>query len=395
MKYSKRISLVENNDLLDLMQLADRPDVISFAGGFPAPELFPLDELRAISDKVLGEDQHCALQYSSTSGYGPLRDKIAKRMNRKMGVNITIDNIIITSGSQQALDMSGMVFLDERDIVLCEKPSYLGAINAFDAYYPQYVEIETDDDGMVIEDLKEKLETYGDKIRLIYVIPDYQNPTSRCWSEERRIEFLEALKDYSIPVLEDGAYAEVRYEGKAQPSLYSLDKTGKVIYCGSFSKIFCPGFRVAWVASRPEILKEYLSLKPGVDLSTSSLSQRYIEQYLEDYDIEEHIERTLAIYKRKRDLVAEKMKEFFPKEVSYKLPQGGLFFWLTLPEGVDATDLLDQALKENVAFVPGGSFFAGKAERNTIRLNFSNMDKERLVEGIERLGKVMHKYFQN
>ncbi len=394
MRYSKRITKVKNNDLLDLMQLADRPDVISFAGGFPAPELFPLDELRLISEKVLNEENRCALQYSSTSGYGPLREKIAARMRKKMDVSIIKENIIITSGSQQALDMSGMVFLDEGDIVLCEKPSYLGAINAFNAYYPEYIEIETDNEGMVIDDLKEKLAKYADRIKLIYLIPDFQNPTSRCWSRERRIEFLDAIKDYDIPVLEDGAYSEIRYEGQAIPSLYSLDKTGKVIYIGSFSKIFCPGFRVAWIASRPEILKHFLSLKPGVDLSSSSLSQRYIDQYLEDCDIELHIQRILKSYKDKRDLVFEKMKEFFPDQITYNIPEGGLFFWISLPEGKNAKDLLEEALKENVAFVPGASFFTNQGQENTIRLNFSNMDKERLAEGIERLGKVMHKFLQ-
>lgn len=395
MRYSNRITKEKNNDLLDLMQLADRPEVISFAGGFPAPELFPLDELKLISKKVLNEDNRCALQYSSTSGYGPLREKIAARMSRKMGLGIDKENIIITSGSQQALDMSGMVFLDEGDMVLCEKPSYLGAINAFNAYYPEYIEIETDNKGMVIEDLQEKLAKYADKIKLIYLIPDFQNPTSRCWSKERRIEFLEAIKDYDIPVLEDGAYSEIRYEGEMIPSLYSLDKTGKVIYIGSFSKIFCPGFRVAWIASRPEILKNYLSLKPGVDLSSSSLSQRYIDQYLEDYDIEVHIQRILDSYKDKRDLVLEKMQEFFPAEVSYNIPEGGLFFWISLPEGKNAKDLLQEALKDNVAFVPGASFFTSQGRKNTIRLNFSNMDKERLSLGIERLGRAMHKFLQN
>ena len=390
MKFAKRMDKFANNELLDLMQLADQSDIISFAGGFPAPELFPLEEIRSVSDRVLREENRCALQYASTSGYRPLRDKIAERMQKQTGRKLTGSDVQITSGSQQALDMSGMVFLDEGDIVLCERPSYLGAINAFNSYYPVYVEVETDEEGMIIQDLEEKLRTYQDRIKMIYVIPDFQNPTSRCWSLERRKAFLAALEPYDIPVIEDGAYAEVRFSGTPLPSLFALDKTEKVVFLGSFSKIFCPGFRVAWVCGAPEILSKYLALKPGVDLSSSSFSQRYIHQYMEDYDMEAHIARTLERYKERRDLVLEMMKTEFPAQVKYSVPQGGLFFWLTLPEGVNARQILPLALKEKVAFVPGGSFYGNRPQENTIRLNFSNMNPERLREGIIRLGKVLH-----
>ena len=392
MKFAKRMGKFESNELLALMQLADNPDVISFAGGFPAPELFPLDELKKVSEKVLCEENRGALQYSSTSGYKPLREKIAKRMNERMGKNLHSEDILITSGSQQALDMSGMVFLDEGDVIFCERPSYLGAMNAFNSYYPEYVEIDTDDEGMIISDLSKKLEEYKDKLKMIYVIPDFQNPTSRCWTRERRIQFLEALRDYDVPVIEDGAYSEVRFEGEPEPSLFSLDNQGKVIYLGSFSKIFCPGFRVAWLAANPDIISRYLALKPGVDLSSSSLSQRYIDQYLEDFDIDVHIKRTLESYKEKRDFVIKKMQEEFPPQVKYNIPKGGLFFWLILPEDKSAKELLQLALKENVAFVPGCSFFPGKKMHNTIRLNFSNMTTEKLDEGLNRLGRVLKKF---
>ncbi len=394
MKFAKRMEKFESNELLDLMQLAERPDVISFAGGFPAPELFPLDELKKVSVKVLCEANRGALQYSSTSGYKPLREKIALRMNKRMNTKLNSEDILITSGSQQALDMSGMVFLDEKDVIFCERPSYLGAMNAFNSYYPEYVEIDTDDEGMVISDLSEKLLKYKDRVRMIYVIPDFQNPTSRCWSKERRIKFLEALKDYSIPIIEDGAYSEVRFEGEPEPSLFSLDDSKKVIYLGSFSKIFCPGFRVAWLAGSQEIISKYLALKPGVDLSSSSVSQRYIDQYLEDFDIDVHIKRILGSYKEKRDFVIKKMREEFPKEVRYNIPKGGLFFWLILPEDKSAKELLKLALEESVAFVPGGSFFPNKKMENTIRLNFSNMTMEKLDEGLSRLGRVMKKFLQ-
>ena len=394
MKFARRMEKFASNELLDLMQLADKKDVISFAGGFPAPELFPLEEIKSVSEKVLSEENRCALQYASTSGYRPLREKISERMSRQTGRKLSAEDILITSGSQQALDMSGMVFLDEGDVIFCEKPSYLGAMNAFNSYYPEYVEVETDDQGMVISDLKEKLEKYSDRVKMIYVITDFQNPTSRCWSGARRKEFLEALKDYDLPVIEDGAYSEIRFEGEPEPSLFSLDKENKVIYLGSFSKIFCPGLRVAWVAASPEIISKYLALKPGVDLSSSSFSQRYIYQYLEDCDIDAHISRTLASYKEKRDFVIEKMKEEFPEEVKYNIPKGGLFFWLVLPENKSAKELLVLALKENVAFVPGCSFYPKSKMQNTIRLNFSNMTKDKLEEGIKRLGKVLKIYLK-
>lgn len=392
MKFARRMESFENNELLALMQLVDNPEIISFAGGFPAPELFPLEELKKISEKVLSEENRCALQYSSTSGYLPLREKIASRMNKKMGVNLNSENILITSGSQQALDMSGMVFLDEGDIIFCERPSYLGAMNAFNSYYPQFVEIETDDDGMIISDLKDKLKKYKEEVKMIYVIPDFQNPTSRCWSKERRLQFLNILDNYDIPIVEDGAYSEIRFQGEAEPSLFSLDKRNKVVYIGSFSKIFCPGFRVAWLAGSSNIISKYLALKPGVDLSSSSISQRYIDQYLNDFNIDVHIKRTLESYKEKRDFVAKKMQEEFPAGVRYNIPKGGLFFWLILPYGKNAKDLLQLALKENVAFVPGGSFFANDKMNNTIRLNFSNMTIEKIDVGITRLSKVLKKF---
>ena len=241
------------------------------------------------------------------------------------------------------------------DVIFYERPSYLGAMNALNSYYPEYVEIETDDEGMIISDLKEKLVKYKERLKMIYVIPDFQNPTSRCWSKERRIQFLEALNEYDIPVIEDGAYSEVRFEGEPEPSLFALDNKDKVIYLGPFSKIFCPGFRVAWLAGSREIISKYLALKPGVDLSSSSVSQRYIDQYLEDFDIDIHIKRTLDSYKEKRNFVIQKMKNEFPKEVKYNIPKGGLFFWLVLPEDKSAKELLKLALRENVAFVPVGS----------------------------------------
>ncbi len=394
MKFARRMEKFESNELLALMQLAENPDVISFAGGFPAPEMFPLEEIKVVSQNILCEENRSALQYASTSGYKPLREKIAERMEKQKGRFVDAEQIMITSGSQQALDMSGMVFLDENDVVFCERPSYLGAINAFNSYYPQYVEIETDDQGMVIEDLLDNLQKYKDRLKMIYVIPDFQNPTSRCWSKERRVEFLEALKDYDVPIIEDGAYSEIRFEGEPEQSLFALDNQNKVIFLGSFSKIFCPGFRVAWIAASEELIGKYLALKPGVDLSSSSFSQRYIDQYLEIYDIDHHIKRTLESYKDKRDFVYDYMKREFPKEVTYNVPKGGLFFWLELPEDKSAKELLTLALKENVAFVPGCSFFPNKKMKNTIRMNFSNMSKERLEEGLKRLSKVLIIYLK-
>ena len=242
-RFAERMGKVEGSAIRELLKLTARPEVISFAGGMPAPELFPVEEMKKVSVAVLEEQGKVALQYTTTEGYLPLREKIADRMNKTLKTNVGPDDILITSGSQQGLDFSGKAFIDKGDVVLCESPSYMGALNAMKAYEPEFIEIKTDNDGMIMEDL-EKVLASNDKVKLIYVIPDFQNPSGRTWPLERRIKFMEIINKYEIPVVEDNPYGELRFDGETLPSLKSLDTKGLVIYLGTFSKIFCPGYRL-------------------------------------------------------------------------------------------------------------------------------------------------------
>ncbi len=386
-KYSKRMKGVKASEIRELLKLTIRPEVISFAGGLPAPELFPIEEMKRVSLKILEESGQQALQYSPTEGFPPLRQKIAKRME-KLGVGTYSDNILITNGSQQGLDFSGKIFLDAEDVVIVESPSYLGAINAFRAYQCKFVEIPTDDNGMIMEELEKVLNTTKN-VKMIYVIPDFQNPSGRTWSLERRTKLIELANKFDLPIVEDNPYGELRFEGERIPSIKSLDREGRVIFLGTFSKTFCPGLRIGWVCASDEILNKYILVKQGADLQSNSMSQRELNEFLEIYDLDGHIEKIKRLYKERRDLMINAIKEYFPSEVKYTYPQGGLFTWAVLPEHINARELMVKALERNVAFVPGGAFFPNGGNENTMRINYSNMPGDRIVEGIKVLGEVI------
>lgn len=392
MRYADRMKHMEDKALLALMELAEAKDVISFSGGFPSPETYPLDDIRESFYHVLEHEAKESLSYSSTRGFARLRELIAERMEKQFRVPCDPDEIVITSGSQQALDMSGLLFIDKGDIVLFETPSYLGALNALKAYEAELVAVETDDDGIDIEALRQALDTYRDRVKLVYVIPDFQNPTSRCWSQERRVAFMDLMAQYDIPILEDAAYSELTFKEEKETPLLGYDRKGQVIYCGTFSKNFCPGLRVAWISARKDIIEQYLVLKSFVDLSSTAITQRQMAYYLDHYDLDAHVSKIIALYKERRDLMMEVVAREFPKEVKYNKPMGGLFLWMTLPEGKDTRELLLRALAEGVAFVPGGSFYPGAVKNNEMRINFSNMTEEEIVEGMTRLGRITRDY---
>lgn len=383
--YSQRMSNIKASEIRELLKLTQKPEIISFAGGLPAPELFPVDIVKEMSGEVLDEMGTKALQYGPTEGYDPLREKIADRM-KKFGVETEAKNILITSGSQQGLDFTGKIFLDEGDVVLCESPSYLGALNAFKAYQPKFIEVPTDDDGMDMDELEKILES-TDNVKVIYVIPDFQNPSGRTWSVERRKKIIELANKYNLPIVEDNPYGELRFEGEMPPSIQSFDTEGRVIFLGTFSKTFCPGFRLGWTCAEDEVLNKYILIKQGADLQASTLSQMILDRFLTKYDLDEHIEKIKAVYVKRRDLMLKTMEEEFPKEVSFTRPEGGLFTWVTLPEHINARDLATKAIEKKVAFVPGGSFFPNGGNENTFRLNYSNMDEERIVIGVKRLAE--------
>ena len=390
-KFAKRIGNLKASEIREILKVTEKPEIISFAGGLPAPELFPIEEIIKVNKIVLEEQGSKALQYSTTEGYAPLREWIASRMNSRLGTKFQSENILITHGSQQALDLSGKVFLNEGDVVLCESPTYLAAISAFRAYECDFVEVPTDNDGMIIEELERILERTK-KVKIIYVIPEFQNPTGKTWSIERRKLLVKIAMKYNVMIIEDNPYGELRYEGQNLPSIKSFDQIGCVLCLGTFSKIFCPGYRIGWIAGDKCVIEKYVLVKQGTDLQCNTIAQMEIAKYLELYDIDEHIDKIREVYRRRRDLTVKTMEEEFPQGVSFTRPQGGLFAWVQLPTNVNTRDVLKKSLEKNVAFVPGGSFFPNGGHENTFRINFSNMPEERIVEGLKRLAGVLHEF---
>lgn len=390
-RYARRMSQVKASEIRELLKLTEKPEVISFAGGLPAPELFPIEEIKAANNYVLDHNGKHALQYTTTEGYQPLRQWIAARMNAQLGTSFCDDNILITHGSQQALDLSGKVFLDEGDVVLCESPTYLAAISAFKAYGCSFVEVETDRDGMVISSLEKALKE-NPRAKLIYVIPNFQNPTGRTWSLNRRRMLAELAAAYHVAVLEDNPYGELRYEGDFLPAVKAFDRTGHVICTGTFSKIFCPGYRIGWIAGEKEVIRSFVLVKQGVDLQCNTIAQMVISTYLEHNDIDAHIRKIREVYRKRRDIAIEAINRTFPADLKYTRPEGGLFLWLELNDKVNTVELLEKCLEHHVAFVPGNSFYPNTGKRNTLRINFSNTSEEKIAEGIACIGEVLNQF---
>lgn len=392
MRFAERAANLRASEIREILKLTEMPEVISFAGGLPAPELFPVAEIAKISEQVLATQGQAALQYSPTEGFPILREIIAKERMSRAQVDVSAQQILVTAGSQQGIEFCGRLFLDKNDYVICESPTYLGAINAFNSYQPRYLEIPMDDEGMIISELEKTLEQHPEA-KMIYTVPDFQNPTGRTMSVARRQQLAKLAKRYQIPVIEDNPYGELRFEGDSYPAIKSFDDEGWVIYLGSFSKTFCPGYRIGWMCAKPEILHKFVLIKQASDLQCSSIAQREIAQYLQQYDLNEHIAKIRQVYKQRRDLMLESIHKYFPATVKYTIPEGGLFTWVELKRDIDAARLLDEALQEKVAFVPGASFFPNTHHRNFLRLNYSNMQKERIVEGIQRLSLVLQRHY--
>ena len=387
LKFADRMDNMKGSAIRELLKLTEQPDIISFAGGLPAPELFPIEEMEQVCSRVLKEEGRASLQYSATDGYLPLREKIAKR-SEKLGFKTDAKNILITAGSQQGLDFSAKIFINKGDVIICESPSYLGALSAFRAYMPKFVEIPMDEDGMIMEELEKALAKYPNT-KFIYTIPDFQNPTGRTMSIERRKRLMELASEYNMPVVEDNPYGELRYKGEIMPSLKKFDPNNLVILLGTFSKILAPGMRIGWVNAAPEILQKYNVVKQGADLQCSTMAQREINMFMEMFDIEEHIEKIKKVYGSRKNLMIDTMKKEFPQNTAFTNPDGGLFAWATFPEGIDAAELLKKTLEEKVAFVPGEPFYPNGGNANHCRLNYSCMNEDKIVEGITRLGKVL------
>ena len=387
-QFSSRMSQLKGSAIRELLKLATQPDVISFAGGMPAPELFPVEQVMEASMAVLKEQGRAALQYSSTEGYPRLRQQIADRMLAKNNIKTDADHILVTAGSQQGLDFSARVFLNPGDVVLLESPSYLGAVNAFKAAEPTFIEVPTDDGGMIMEELEKILAT-TENVKMIYVIPDFQNPTGRTWDLDRRHKFMEIINRYEIPVVEDNPYGELRFEGEYMPALKSLDTKGLVIYLGTFSKILAPGYRIGWVCAEDEILAKYNFMEQAASLQASTIGQMETSKWIDMFDLDGHVAKIREVYKKRRDVMLETLKNNLPEGCVCTNPVGGLFTWVVLPESFNSEEKMKElqmkCLEKNVAFVAGGSFFPNGGHENTLRLNYSCMPEEKIVKGITAL----------
>ncbi len=387
-KFASRMDRMKASEIRELLKLTAQPDIISFAGGLPAPELFPVEEIAEVSKSLLMKEGRQLLQYATTEGRPSLREKIARRMTEKYGTPVDKDEILITTGSQQCLDFAGKLFLDPGDVVLLESPSYLGAINAFNAYQPKFVEVPTDEYGVIPEELDKILATTPN-CKFMYVIPEFQNPTGISWTMERREKFMEVVNKYELPVLEDNPYGELRYEGKRLPTLKSLDTKGLVMFLGTFSKIFCPGLRLGWVAGPKKLVDKFVMIKQSADLHTSNFDQGIVDAYIDNYDLDAHVAKIVELYGHRRNLILKTMEEEFPAEVKFTRPEGGLFLWVTLPEGCSAMKVFNKCIEMKVAAVIGDAFYPnGKTDRS-LRVNYSNMPDDRIVEGIRRMAKAI------
>lgn len=377
------------SEIRELLALTADPSIISFAGGLPAAELFPIDKWIEASNKVMKNNGAAALQYGPTDGYARLREHCVTRMEKVGCKDVKPEDIQILSGSQQGLDFVPRIFIDPGDYIIVESPTYLGALNAFKAYEPKFLQVALDEDGMILEDLEEKLKNH-DNVKFIYVISDFQNPSGKTWTLERRKGLIELANKYDVMILEDNPYGELRFEGEVQPSLRSLDTEDRVIFMGTFSKIFSPGIRVGWFNAAPKVLEKFNLVKQGADLQTSTTTQMILSQFLDDNDLEAHIDQIIKVYGKRKNVMVDAMKKYFPEEVTFTNPEGGLFLWVTLPEGLNARDIAVKAIEQKVAFVPGGAFYPESPEENHFRLNYSCMPEDKIEEGIKRLGEVLH-----
>ena len=370
--------------------IASKPGCITFAGGYPSADIMPVDEMKIITDDLLEKQSRTVLQYGMTKGNDGLMDQIVKLMEGK-GIHCTKDNIQITTGSQQAISLTGMLALNKGDVVVMENPTYLGAISAYVPYEAELIGVDADEHGMIMAELEKVLEQ-NKNVKLIYVVPNFSNPTGKTWSLERRRQLLDIAKKYDVLIAEDDPYGDIRFDGESVPSIKSLDDDGHVIYMGSFSKILFAGLRVGYTVSSKEIADYFEIFKQGIDLQSNEFAQFQIAEYLKRYDLKKQIQRIVDTYRVKRDLMCRLIDEKFPKCVKRTNPQGGMFVWIELPEGIDATELLKKSVEEiGVGFVPGGPFFADGSKVNTIRLNFSTVDQKQIEDGMLKFADLLHR----
>jgi len=393
-RFAQRTQRMKSSTIRELLKITEQADIISFAGGLPAPDVFPVNEFKEACIAVLDNSSTLALQYGATEGIYPLREMITRHALR-YGIQITPENVMITSGSQQALDLIGKIFINRGDRILVESPTYLGALQAWNAYGAEYIAIPSDDNGMITDELDKALRC-GPKF--IYVLPNFQNPTGATMSLERRKKLVDLADRYGVPIIEDDPYGQLRFEGEHLPAVEVLDSrtraangcySGNVIYLSTFSKLLAPGLRLAWVVAPPEVISKMVQAKQGADLHTSTFNQMVAYEVAHKGFLDKHVITIRQTYQERRDVMLDALEEHMPEGVHWTHPQGGLFLWATLPESINTAELLLGAVKEKVAFVPGGSFHPCGGGTNTMRLNFSYSKPELINEGIARLGRVI------
>lgn len=389
---SKSCKNIPSSFIREILAVSEQPDIISFAGGLPNPIYFPIKQMKEAFMKIMDTEGSSTLQYAGSQGYYPLREWICYRYNSLYNLKITPENILITNGSQQALDMTGKLFINPGDPLIMEKPSYLGAIQAFSAYRPQFHQIRLTDQGIDLNELEDIALKTGS--RFLYGIPNFQNPSGITYSAETRENLAILLDWHGIMLVEDDPYNEIRFEGEFLPPVYALNPE-KTIWCGSFSKMVSPGIRAGWICAPKELIPHLLRIKQASDLHTNNIVQRIIYRFLCDNDPEEHLRNIRSAYKAQKDCMIESIKRHFPEEVKYTNPEGGMFIWATLPESVNSEELIKTAIENKVVFVPGKSFYTSDEGYRNIRLNYSNSSEEMIEEGIRRLGIVIKKQMVN
>ena len=384
--FSKRINNTPSSFIREILKVTQKPEIISFAGGLPNPISFPQEELKISMNRIAEEFGAKIYQYSTTLGLDSLRQYIVDRYKKIWNMDITIDNVIITTGSQQALDLIGKVFVNEGENVLVEKPSYLGLLQSFCMYCANFVAVQLDSDGLNIEDLQRTMEKYNPKVA--YLIPNFQNPTGLTYTKEKREQIFDVIKDKDMILIQDDPYGELRFTDDERIPYIGLNKSEKNIYLGSFSKIVTPGMRLGYIIANKEIIKMLETAKQASDLHSNIFGQYLISDYLYHNDLYKHIEKIKKLYKSQAQAMVQAMEEYFPKTVSFTRPKGGMFSWVTLEEGKSSLELFNKAIKKNVAFVPGNPFYVEQnKDVNTLRLNYTNADNETIKEGIKRLAQ--------
>jgi 2-aminoadipate transaminase len=388
---SKRMSRVHPSPIREMLKVTERPDVLSFAGGLPAPEMFPVEAMARAHAEVLAHDGAGALQYGATEGILPLREWVSQRMTHR-GLPCRPEEVLITAGSQQGLDLVGKTLIDPGDVVVVEAPSYLAALQAFSVYDARFAVVGTDDEGMRVDELEQLLE--HTRARFVYLVPNFQNPRGTTLTLERRLALVRLAREHGVAIVEDDPYGELRYTGVALPPIAGLDRDAPVIHLGSFSKTLAPGLRLGYAISDEQTVRAMVIAKQAADLHTGGLSQRAVARLLETFDYDAHLRDLQRVYGERCAAMLASIERSFPKGTQHTRPEGGLFVWAELPAGIDARDLLEETMREKVAFVQGAPFYPSQPKHNSLRLNFSNRPPEMIARGMGIIGACAERMFR-